>query len=444
MSIFDFFRRNADTGYDGPEMKFGRYSDAFKDEVKHSIYSEAIDNFEQYKNLQSVAHLIEFLRNDLNDNIQYDVEGEELFFELLQGSKRIIGRCNNERFVAISEIAKLKEANIGLFRRLLDKNYLMKYARFCVNSDQEVSLKFDSFMQDASPKKIYNALKELAITADKYDDILVDEFDELGNTNTGKIIELPSHVKKAKINFIKKTIKKTIQQVNNMKGHTEIFHHSVSYKLLYCNYKIDFLTKPEGFIMELIERNHRLFFEKNKKTNAQKNKEILDNFELILERSDEQINEELYDTIHTFGYTKPASHNDLINLIQTEISNATNYFAMKKPEQAIDIMSYIVSYGLFQFGYPQPDIDMLTLMLQILEQDYYNELGFEFNFIENDIPDKQAILKRIYDIQRNNVDLFPEFEPDTNTLRFDNIYIFCHSFLNMLTKYQLHYAGHIS
>lgn len=444
MSIFDFFRGNTENDYKGPDINFGRYSDAFKDEVKHSIFTEAIECFENDRHVESVAHLLEFLRNDLNDNIQYDVEGNELFFELLQGSKRIIGRCNSEKFVAISEIAKLSEGNIGLFRRLLDKNYLLRYARFCLNGEQELSLKFDSFMQDASPKKLYNSLKELAITADKYDDILVDEFDELDNANTGKIIDLPENIKNIKVRFIKQTLQKTIENVSSMKGHLDAFHNSVSYKLLHCNYKLDFLTKPEGFVMEIIERNHRLFFEKNKNTIAQKNTLMMENFNLILDRSDDELKSELYDTIHTFGYTKPASHIDLVNLIQTEIANANNYFAMKKPDLAMDILAYTASYSLFQFGFPKPDLDMLNLLLHILEQDYFVELGYEIEFINKGKLDEKKIIHRINKIKSANSEIFPEFMPNTDLLRFDNIYTFAHSFLTLFSSYQLHYIGQIS
>ena len=40
MSIFDYFRWNQQHEYKGPNIKFGRYSDAFKDEVKQSFSAQ--------------------------------------------------------------------------------------------------------------------------------------------------------------------------------------------------------------------------------------------------------------------------------------------------------------------------------------------------------------------------------------------------------------------
>ena len=444
MSIFDFFRWNVENDYNGPNLKFGRYSDAFKDEVKHGLFSEAVDQFEAENFLQSIVYLLDFLRNDLDDNVQYDVEGKELFFEILQGSKRIIGRCNEQKFVALSELASVSAPNIGLYRRLLDKNYLLKYVRFCLDEKMDLALKFDSYIQDASPKKLYNALKELSINADKYDYILIEEFDESTKTNTGKIIELSPTITQIKCAYIKSEIRKVVERAEKLKATTLDYQNAVSYLLLYCNYKLDYLVKPEGYIMELIERNHRLFFAENNQTVAQKNKTIVKNFELVLERTDKQIQNELYDTVHTFGYTQPASHDQLKALIEEELIKANAFIVHKKYDIALDILGYIAAYGLFHYGFPQPDIDMLFLLMHVLENDYFVELGFESEFLNGKQLQERKIIHRINQIRAMNSELYPEFDPQVQMLNFENKWQFAYSFLTMITKYHLHYMGHIA
>ncbi len=444
MSIFDYFRWNQQHEYKGPNIKFGRYSDAFKDEVKQTLFYEAIQRFDQEQFLPSVINLLDFLRDDLTDNVQYDIEGEELFFQILQGSKTILGRCNNEKFVAISEIAAVSAPNVGLYRRLLDKNYVLKHNRFCLDAGMNLILKFDSFAVDASPKKLYFALKELAINADKYDDILIDEFEELDQSNTGKIIQLTDVIKSTKAEFLRKEIKNAFDRIDQYKGFNDEVHHAISYILLYCNYKLDYLVKPEGFTMELIERNHRLFFTKNEQEASHKNKLVRRNLALLLERTDDQLFEEFYDTVHTFGYTQNASHEQLKALINNELPKVETYISAGKIDLALDVMGYVAMYGLFHNGFPQPDVDMLSLFMHVMESEYYDDLGFKTTFYRKEQLKEKRTLNRIREIREMNKDLYPEFNPEVSILSFEGKWQFAHSFLKMLQAYDLHYAGTIS
>lgn len=444
MSIFDLFRWKVEHEEKGPNIKFGRYSDAFKDEIKHKLYEDAIAVFEDGDAFQSVILLLDFLRDDNEDNVQYDVEGDELFFEILQGSKRIIGRCNHEKFAAISEVAMVLAPNIGLYRRLLEKNYLLKYVRFCLNDDNQLALKFDSFMKDASPKKLYRALRELSINSDKYDDILVDEFTELSETNTGQIVHLTDEVKASKAAYVRSQLQHVLKQIAGMKGHSESFQNGISYLLLFVNYKLDYLVKPEGFIMDVLERNHRLFFFKANQIPEKKNRVIIQNFEKILDRTDFQIMEECYETIHTFGYLKASSHEQLIALINDELPKMMSYLNTRQYEMAYAVAGYIVCYGLFNFGFPPPDIDLLNLALHIIEQDYFKEIGFMQDYRNKEQLNKKIILSRIDQIVEKHQELYPEFRPDKKDLNFDNMFSFLNSFLNMFKTYSLHYRGHIA
>ena len=44
----------------------------------------------------------------------------------------------------------------------------------------------------------------------------------------------------------------------------------IAYLLLELSYKLDYLTVPEGMLMETLERIHRLYFTKTKKTICKK------------------------------------------------------------------------------------------------------------------------------------------------------------------------------
>jgi len=387
MSIFNFLRRKLAQSDKGPELKFGRHTVNLKEQEEQVLLSEAIRLFEDNRRIEAIEYLLNYLRNDLEDNLSYDVENHEIFFELLQGSKRIYGRCSEEKCVAIAEIATVSKPNIGLYRKLLDRNYLLKYCRFCLQEDKLI-LKFDSYTMDASPHKMFHALKEISINADKYDDILVDEFDELENILSGKIKHLDKGILDTKEQYLRTEISELLKKLETQHGQLETYHSGVSYLLLHCTYKLDYLIKPEGYVMELLEKNHRIFFEKNNKSSATKNEEIKENLQLILDRSSAQLREEFYETQHTFDYTKPAGHHQLRALINAELPKASNYRAAKQNDIALAIMGYIASYSLFHYSLPTPDLDMLHLLIRVHEEQYFHTLGFSPEYMTNFIPER--------------------------------------------------------
>lgn len=438
MSIFNYIRRKLAASDTGPDVKFGRHAINTKEQVEQALLGQAIFLFEENKRLESIEYVLNYLRNDLEDNLAYDVENNEIFFELYQGSKKIIGRCNENKFVAISEIATLNNTNIGLFRKLLERNYLLKYCKFCLDGEKLI-LKFDSFTMDASPQKIFYALKEMAINADKYDDILADEFDELDNILSGKISYLSDEILTTKENFLRQSIQDTIHKVDNFSEMVDDKEAAISFLLLHCNYKLDYLIKPEGYVMEILERNHRVYFEQSKMGAAGKNEEIKKNLALILDRSSEQLREELYQTVHTFEYTKAASHLDLRNLINSELPKASAYYSKNQRDLALAVMSYIASYSLFHFSLPTPDIDMLSLLMRVLEDDYFLALGFNPNYAQNNTPIRTAVEKRIDSIIAEHKQQHPYFKPAYDSLVYTDSVNFAHSFLSMVAAYDIHF-----
>lgn len=444
MSFFDFFRWSNKDDHNASNIKFGRYSDGFNVDVKYNILATAIDLFDQGERQKSVVCFLDFLRNDLEDNVKFEEEGDEIFFELQQGSKKIIGRCNSEKFVAISDIAHVSKSNVALFRRLLDKNYILKFCRFCLNEESNLILKFDSHMADASPRKLFKALKELAINSDKYDDILIDEFAELSKINTGLIVDIDKDIVFLKEAFIRHEITETLDKIAKIPITTDQDIHAISYMLLYCNYKLDFLTKPEGFMMEIFEKNHRLFFSKNNTDIPLKNLSLSQNLASILKRSKEEISRELYDTIHTFGYTQSANHAHLVSFIQSELEKVNGYLLNKQTNFADAVLGYIAAYSLFHYAYPQPDVDLLLLVLEIYENTYFNELGLLNEFITEGMLSKKNIENRINQIKKINSLSYPEFRPNLDILNYNSATSFSFSVYTMMSQYNLHYSGNIN
>ena len=292
---------------------------------------------------------------------------------------------------------------------------------------------------DASPQKLFYALKEMSVSADKYDDILADEFDELENNLSGKITQLTEEVLQTKEDFLRSQLNQSLSAIHTLKGDDEASQALISYHLLYTNYKLDYLIKPEGFMMEIFERNHREYFENSKQTALQKYKEIEANFQLILDRDSDHLREEFYQTCHTFDYTKPASHLDLKALIEKELPKAQQYYVSKKQDIAGIVCGYIASYSLFHYSLPAPDLDLLHLLMRVLEDPYFLSLGYTPAYVEEGMPQQAIIEKKIESIKEEHLPTHPYLKINFGKLVYRDLSSFAISFLTMVASIDIHY-----
>jgi hypothetical protein len=61
----------------------------------------------------------------------------------------------------------------------MEANHRLNFSRFALDNDNHLCIVFQTGALDASPLKLLHALRELAINADKKDDLLLEEFKSL-------------------------------------------------------------------------------------------------------------------------------------------------------------------------------------------------------------------------------------------------------------------------
>ncbi len=417
-----------------PDLRFGRYSDSYKNDEKYDAWDAAIRNFEEGAYLSSYENFLDYLSDEREGNVKYWYENQKLHFEVFQGSKKITGVADTVKLRAESKIVRVEESNVGLLRRLLEKNFGLKYTRFALDADKNLTMVFTTSVLDNSPYKFYYALKELATNSDKQDDILVDEFDHLEAIDTAHIIPLASEVVDKKFEFLQKSILSVFKEIDEGKLNMNHYPGGASYLLLDLALKIDYLIKPEGAIMEGVEKINRLFFSNEIPDAHRKNDQIRREFKKLLQRSKEEFVEECYEVISTFGITSPAGHEQLSNLIDNELSNMDWYKANGHEKVALSIPGYIVGYLLFSYSLPEPDRALLHLYYQIMEWDYFKSLGFQLAYRENGKLNKSAIANKITEIKKKYKHQYSRVNPDLKSLRYDNDLVFAKSFLLMIKK----------
>lgn len=421
-----------------PDILFGRFSDSYKDDAKYDAWDQSIQHYEEDDYIISFEKFFEYLSDSKQENVQFTSTESGIEFEILQGSKKINGYANEEQFWAEGKIAHVSENKIGFMRRLLDQNYNLKYGRYCIDKDGDISIVFDSLAIDASPYKLYYGLKEIALAADKQDDLLVEEFEALVPVNTGHIIELSDEEKAIKAAYVRDTIEKVLDYLNHGKLSPTQYPGALTYLLLNAVYKLDFLTRPEGFLMEAFERMHRTFFASDGLNNNQKNHNLIKEFRKILDRPDERILQELYRTVATFGIINPSGHERFRNIVDGELKNMTWYMENGYEDVAISIPGYIVGHALFYYSLPEPDKDLLLLYYQIMEQDYFNKLGFKLEFYDNTGNFRKGEVKdAIQVVVRSHRNKYPSLDPDYRLLDFSSMPRFARSYVIMMHKLDL-------
>jgi len=439
MGFFNRFFGTKTTREQQPRITFGRYSDSYKDSAQYDAWDRSLEYFEEENYIKAYKEFFTYLRDPKEDNVSFSEEKGQIRFELFQGSKKINGVADAERIKIESRIAKADVLSLDFMHRLIEQNYALKYSRFALDPDNNIIIKFDSFTLDGSPYKLYYALKEIATNADKQDDLLLDEFVMLHPVETTHLQELPAAEKKVKYDFIIREIQAVFQEIDHGKLDIKQYPGGMAYLFLHLSYKLDFLVRPEGFMMEALERVHRLYFANDGKDTFEKISILREEFEKLKERSPEDFFKEMYLVKSTFGITNPANHDRVVSFIEGELHNMDWYSENGYHKIALAVPGYIVGYCMFNYAVPAPDRAFFFLFYQITETRFFKELGFtnEYYDPEQQQFDKKAIKRAIRHIVSEHEMSYPDLYPNTNSLNYTSLHDFAKSYLLMIRDLSL-------
>ena len=439
MGFFDKFFGSTIENIPQPDIRFGRYSDSYKSKAQYAAWETSLVLFEKQDYLASFKAFFIYLKDEKENNVTFREEKGTIHFELIQGSKKIIGTANRKSVRAEAKIAITENLNIGFMRRLMEENFKTRYSSFALDTDNDITIVFDTNILDASPYKLYYALKEVATKADKLDDLLIDEFDALHHTDDSLMEQATAAEKETKYQFVVGEIKAVLDTIENGKLNTTQYPGGVAYLLLNLSYKLDYLTVPQGMLMETLERIHRLYFAKDAKTNLQKNAILQKEFQQLVKQPKIDFFKGIYRVKTTFGITKPVTHDRVVSFIDGELHQMDWYNDNDYYKVAMAIPGYIIGYCLFNYAVPKPDKDLFYLFYQIIYNDFFGKLGFQLDLVdlEQQVFNKKAIKKAIREIVETNKDIYPHLSPNVNKLSFDGQVKFAKSYLTMIRNLDL-------
>jgi hypothetical protein len=371
--------------------------------------------------------------------VRHSREGTKGSFEFFQGTKIIRGHYNEELFEAEVLLAHMPQPSVPVMRRLLELNFGLYYTRYAMNGDR-ISMLFDSDIETANPSKLYYGLKELAIKADKQDDLLVQDFTTLLPIDTDHVMDLPDEEKAIKLKYFKKWIQETLEMISGIDA--DKFSGGIAYLLLALSYRIDYMILPEGKLLSEIEKIVEIYFRKDDRQVTEKNQEMIECFSRLMTKDKEEFYPYLFRSRYTFSIVTPQNFKTIADAIYNANQNIAWYKENRLPEIAAQISEYGLSYCQYSYSLPRPISQLLHLLMQINYGNYFKELGFKDEFYnpKTNEYNREAITERIKTIETTWKEKYPELDYKTDKLRFENQVAFNQSFtteieyLNLETK----------
>lgn len=422
-----------------PDIAFGRYTDAYKTAVQLQAWDNAVQQFDQGNILQSYLDFFVYLKDPNTDNFRWQENQKgELTFEFSQGSRLIRGIVSEKKVKAESFIAQAEDLNVGFLRRLMEYNFNLKFCRFALSPENHITILFDSHSTDASPLKLQQALRELAIHADKQDDLLLDEFRTLRPVEPLQVTAITDAEKEVKYQYLRSEIETAFAVMDAAKPDPNQFPGGYAFLFLALAFRIDYLLRPEGYTMDVLERLHGMYFTKDDRTPQNKIVAMRKSLQQLLDRPREAVYAELYRTRSTFGINPPVNHERIAALIDVEMPNMDWHLQQNNEALAMAVPQYIVGYALFHFAPPLPDRAFFHLFFEITNPAFFGALGFPTPY--TDVlgrPDKRAVTEAIRDIAATFKKMYPQLKPDLSALDFSNTALFARSYLHMVKDLQL-------
>lgn len=421
-----------------PDIPFGRYTDAYKTEAQQQAFDRSLELFDEGKHMEAYLDFMTYLKDPQSDNIEWREENGALHFQFWQGSQRVSGVATSEKVKVESKIARAGDLNVGFLRRLMEANFNLKFSRFALTPENELAILFDTHAADGSPYKLLYALRELAIHADKQDDLLLDEFKTLSPAQERTYGDIPEAEKEVKYNFIRRKIEEVFAELDKAKPDPNTYPGTYAYLLLALAFKLDYFVRPEGFMMDAMERIHGIYFAKNDRTPQVKVTNVRREFQKLLDRPKDAFFKEMYRTRSTFGINPAVNHDTIANLIEGELANMEWPLQQNHHALALAVPQYVAGFALFHYAPPKPDRELLHLFFQIMEPAFFRELGFDTPFAaEAGRFERGEILKEIKNIAERNRYQYPYLKPDASRLDFDSPVLFARSYLLMIKELNL-------
>jgi hypothetical protein len=442
-------------GLDG--IRIGRYSDNNKSARKTRSWYAAEDYYKQKNYKEAFIAFFDYLRDEAENNVHFKIEESNpqagpaengqpsippnsvrFAFDLIQGSRKIYGECDGRSIVARASLAVMEDPSTAVMRRLLDLNYTLYYSRTALDDADTLFMVFDTEVTTASPNKLYYGLRELAIKADRQDDMLLSDFINLKLADCCHTEPLPEQELDIKYKYFKKWIADTLKRTDEL--NQDSFSGAIAYLFLGLIYRIDFLITPEAKLLAELEHINNIYWKKKDElTLVERNRMMKEAVKKLANFSREDFIACTYRSRSTFAITTPPTPDKIREYISNANRDSHWYIENKYPDLAMLINEYGILYEEFTYSMPKPITDLITIYMSIVHADFFKELGMtEWLYdTERERFNKEAIQRVAHDAINRFQDKYTEMKWNNERINFNSLYEFGISFSDQITNLNL-------
>ena len=206
------------------------------------------------------------------------------------------------------------------------------------------------------------------------------DFTVLETTDSEHIAEIPVKEKEVKYEYLQKWLKETLDTVASVDA--DKFSGGISYMLLSLIFRIDYLLCPEGKLLNELERTAAIYFKKDERPVAEKNRDMIEEFKKIQAKTKEEVFSYLFRSKHTFAIVAPQNYKAVTDSIHAANQNMAWYRDNNYPFIASQVTEYGISYCQYSYSLPRMITDLFHLYMRVNYGDYFQALGFQTTYYD--------------------------------------------------------------
>ena len=413
-----------------PEIKFGRFAEPEETDEMAAVRNAADKLYKEGDFLGAYVSFFEYMRMQGGPAVEivFNEDTQMLHFDIIQGSKIVKGAITAGEVFTWADIATFDTLDVALMRSLLTQNTNFAYCKFAVY-DNIISLMQRCPIKDMSPGAFNEMLSEIAITSDSVDDVLVEQFPNLHAINTENIISLPESEISAKIKFLHEWIHDAQQQVQ-----TTVDDPTRTYIILTAIFKILYLISPEGSLLHHFRQIYSIYangYNPEERNSPEINHKMLTELEDIDKKSDNELKSSIYKVRAVFPEITYMAFAEMAESLNSHFVLIDTCIDSGRYDLVQTMCEYAAGLNHVHHGMPSAAQDLLLIFWRVLNQDYFNALGFDDEFIS---PHSQTlaaikISKEIDETIKKYTKVYPNLSFNTANLDFGTIPGFAYTFL---------------
>jgi hypothetical protein len=421
-------------------IQFGHFSDTNNSPAHTEKRTTAIELFRSKKYRDSLQSLLDWIQSERGGNaVKWKETGPDSFDFILHQSTRLIeGNFDGKFLHACVPLAKSDAPGTAVMRRMLELNNDLQYTSAGLDKEGIFYLVFDTDADTASPQKVFNGLRELALVADRQDDDLRIAFPDLLPVPSAPITQLPAGELEVKSTYFHKWIGDTLAEAENLD--MDAYAGAIAHLLLTLVYRLDLLLSPDGRLMLELEQISNLYWaDKDEKTLVSRNAAMLKAVHKLQSWTTDDLAAGLHLTEDTFAGHPPPNLQKVRDTIVVALRDAAVYAERSQPFLELTLLEYGPLAN--QYLYAMPDLvrDLTLIQQAVLHPHFFADLGMSVRFYDeaSDKVDAEAVARAVGAALQEWKVVFPRADIDFSKINFTSRAEFAGTFAAQLSVIQL-------